>query len=210
MTKNTETLISACHELARIASRDDYLILNEIAGKLKSLRKERESYKGMFVESCLGLGAIANAVGIKAEDDSGSPGQVIDKIESMLNIDWNFTEHPDIKVGEEMKCWAYVEIKDNESDSLLKKVIMLTWINKPTPTCEDINDFDFREKLEEKWAIPSWAVENDYYLWLNMVGWHHVHDHPDYNGWYQPIDEELKVIAWAPIIYPAAPEINNE
>ncbi|OCQ53611.1 hypothetical protein Ppb6_01237 [Photorhabdus australis subsp. thailandensis] len=84
MTKNTESLIFACHELARVASCDDYLILNEIADRLESLRKDRESYKEMFVESCLGLGAIANAVGIKAEDDSGSPSQVIDKIESII------------------------------------------------------------------------------------------------------------------------------
>ncbi|WP_445494635.1 glutamyl-tRNA amidotransferase [Photorhabdus sp. SF281] len=80
MTKNTEVLISACHELARVASCDDYLTLNEIADKLKSLRKERDRYKGMFVESCLGLSAIAYAVGIKEEDDTGSPYQLIAEI----------------------------------------------------------------------------------------------------------------------------------
>ncbi|OCA55175.1 hypothetical protein [Photorhabdus namnaonensis] len=80
MTKNTESLISACHELARTASCDDYLILNEIADKLEFLRKERDSYKEMFFDSCKGLAAIANAAGIKAEDDTGSPNQIIAEI----------------------------------------------------------------------------------------------------------------------------------
>ncbi|ETS31112.1 hypothetical protein BB987_09375 [Photorhabdus temperata] len=80
MTKNTESLISACHELARVASCDDYLILNEIADRLISLQKERENYKQMFAESCMGLASIADAVGIKEEDDTGSPNQVIAEI----------------------------------------------------------------------------------------------------------------------------------
>ncbi|MCC8421957.1 hypothetical protein [Photorhabdus thracensis] len=156
MNKDTESLISACHELARTANCDNYLILNEIADKLKFLRKERDSYKEMFYESCLGLGAIARAAGIKEENDSGSPGQVIDKINSMLNIDWNFTEHPDIEVGKEMKCWAYVEraIQKTEyvglDDETGKACFNITTVkytyyvttliyqNKPTPTGEHI------------------------------------------------------------------------
>ncbi|PQQ22294.1 glutamyl-tRNA amidotransferase [Photorhabdus hindustanensis] len=80
MNKNTESLISACHELARVASCDDYLILNEIADKLEFLRKERDSYKEMFYDSCKGLAAIARAAGIEEENDTGSPGQVIAEI----------------------------------------------------------------------------------------------------------------------------------
>ncbi|MCT8350074.1 glutamyl-tRNA amidotransferase, partial [Photorhabdus temperata] len=81
MTKNTESLISACHELARTASCDDYSTLNEIADKLKFLQKESNDYKEMFFDSCKGLAAIARAAGIKEENDTGSPGQVIEKIE---------------------------------------------------------------------------------------------------------------------------------
>ncbi|MCT8345121.1 hypothetical protein LG003_20315 [Photorhabdus kleinii] len=84
MTKNTESLISACHELARTAKCDDYLILNDIADKLKFLRKERDRYIGMFVDSCAGLAAIADAVGIREEDDTGSPFQVIAQIKSIV------------------------------------------------------------------------------------------------------------------------------
>ncbi|MEK9497112.1 glutamyl-tRNA amidotransferase [Photorhabdus sp. P32] len=80
MNKDTESLISACHELARTAKCDDYLILNDIADKLKSLSKERDKYMGMFIDSCAGLAAIADAVGIREEDDTGSPGQVIAEI----------------------------------------------------------------------------------------------------------------------------------
>ncbi|CAQ85228.1 MULTISPECIES: hypothetical protein [Photorhabdus] len=80
MNKDTESLISACHELAKTAKCDDYLILNEIADRLISLQNGRENYKQMFAESCMGLASIAEAVGIKEEDDTGSPGQVIDKI----------------------------------------------------------------------------------------------------------------------------------
>ncbi|WP_198672715.1 hypothetical protein [Photorhabdus sp. CRCIA-P01] len=83
MTKNTESLISACHELSRVASCDDYLILNDIADKLKFLRKERDRYEEMFIDSCCGLASIADAVGIREEDDTGSPGQVIAQIKSI-------------------------------------------------------------------------------------------------------------------------------
>ncbi|MCW7549236.1 glutamyl-tRNA amidotransferase [Photorhabdus luminescens] len=80
MNNSTESLISACHELARTAKCDDYLILNEIADKLKSLQKESNDYNQMFIDSCAGLADIACAVGIKEECDTGSAKQVILKI----------------------------------------------------------------------------------------------------------------------------------
>ncbi|MCW7548418.1 hypothetical protein OO184_10810 [Photorhabdus sp. APURE] len=43
MTKNTESLISACHELARTAKCDDYLILNDIADKIKYLEEQNKN-----------------------------------------------------------------------------------------------------------------------------------------------------------------------
>ncbi|WP_387693023.1 hypothetical protein [Photorhabdus sp. RM71S] len=43
MTKNTESLISACHELARTAKCDDYLTLNEIADKIKYLEEQNKN-----------------------------------------------------------------------------------------------------------------------------------------------------------------------
>ncbi|WP_289992021.1 glutamyl-tRNA amidotransferase [Photorhabdus laumondii] len=93
MNKNTESLISACHELARVASCDDYLILNEIADKLEFLRKERDSYKEMFYDSCKGLAAIACAAGIKEENDTGSPNQVIAEIRKIkANATQDFTQ----------------------------------------------------------------------------------------------------------------------
>ncbi|WP_181150264.1 hypothetical protein [Photorhabdus hindustanensis] len=223
MTKNTESLISACHELARVASCDDYLILNEIADKLKFLRKERDSYKEMFYESCLGLGAIACAAGIKEENDSGSPGQVIDKINSMLNIDWNFNSHPDIKVGEEMKCWAYVRRTVKQLDfvgqdengqaqyfykapQIHEYVTVLNYLNKPTPDEEHIDTWDY----EEDGDIPEWSVYNDAIAWVHAVGWHEEYSHYEYNSYYEEIDKNIQVLAWAEFIHPAAPEVNNE
>ncbi|OCA53897.1 hypothetical protein [Photorhabdus namnaonensis] len=216
MTKNTESLISACHELARTASCDDYLILNDVADKLESLRKERDSYKEMFYDSCKGLAAIADAAGIKAEDDSGSPGQVIEKIESMLNIDWNFTEHPEIKVGEEVKCWAYIKktfkFGHYEYDELTGKpefvsesikehfhVSTLIYVNKSTPSGENEHECE-----EEK---PDWALEDDEYEWVHVVGWAREYSHPDYSNWVDLLEENEKVLAWAEFIEPDAPEI---
>ncbi len=208
MTKNTESLISACHELARTAKCDDYLILNEIADKLKSLRKERDSYKEMFYDSCKGLAAIANAAGIKEENDSGSPGQVIDKINSMLNIDWNFNSHPDIKVGEEMKCWCYVEKQTNLDIFINQKIendiMILIYQNKPTPDGKNIYSYIDEEK------IPDWACQSEDYCWLHRVGWVQEYYHPEYAYLHSELPENYKVLAWAPFNRLAAPEINNE
>lgn len=226
MTKNTESLISACHELARTAKCDDYLILNEIADKLKLLRKERDSYKEMFYDSCAGLAAIARAAGIKEENDSGSPNQVIDKIESMLNIDWNFTEHPDIKVGEEMKCWAYVkqtirimeyighDEKTGKAEYHYKPVkykyfvSALTYQNKPTPTGESIFSWDMEENDWEE--MPEWACRGEDCDWIHSVGWVEEYCHPEYSYWHEELSGNCEVLAWAEFIYPSAPEINNE
>lgn len=222
MTKNTESLISACHELARTAKCDDYLILNEIADKLKSLRKERDSYKEMFYDSCKGLAAIANAAGIEAEDDTGSPNQVIDKINSMLNINWNFTEHPNIEIGEEVKCWVYIKRTTREFeyglfDKITGKaehiykpvkyhyyVTNLIYENKPTPTSEHIWEWNGEED------IPEWAAQNDEYDWIHSVGWVRECYHPEFSYYYEKLEKHEEVIAWAEFIHPAAPEINNE
>ncbi|MCT8353876.1 hypothetical protein [Photorhabdus kayaii] len=219
MTKNTESLISACQELARVASCNDYLILNEIADKLESLRKECDSYKEMFYDSCKGLAAIANAAGIKAENDSGSLGQVIEKIESMLNIDWNFTGHPKINIGEEKKYWAYIK-KTVKKDYYLYNeetnkrelvcdpikqhfyVTTLIYANKPTPTGK--HEYEWHDDL------PDWAISDDHYDWINIVGWAREYSHPDYSSWVDLLEENEKVIAWAEFIRPTAPEINNE
>ncbi|MGV8004280.1 hypothetical protein QPK14_20005 [Photorhabdus temperata subsp. temperata] len=218
MTKNTESLISACHELARTASCDDYLILNKIVDKLRFLRKERDSYKEMFFDSCKGLAAIARAAGIKEENDTGSPGQVIEKIESMLNIDWNFTEHPAIKVGEEMKCWVYVERTIQRFDycdldengkaqyhyhpvEYKRYVTTLTYQNKPSPTGEHI--------LSRHDDIPEWATQNDVYDWIHSVCWCLEYNHPDHAYYYEELDKNIQVLAWAEFIHPAAPEIKN-
>ncbi|WP_207629265.1 hypothetical protein [Photorhabdus cinerea] len=217
MTKNTESLISACQELARTANCDDYLILNEIADRLEFLRKEHDSYKEMFIESCLGLAAIARAAGIKEENDSGSPGQVIEKINSMLNIDWNFTEHPDIKAGEEIKCWAYVERTIRQFDycdvdengkaqyhyhpvEYKRYVTTLTYQNKPSPTGEHI--------LSRHDDIPEWATQNYEYDWVHSVGWCLEYNHPDYTYYYEELDKNQKVLAWAELKYPLSPELD--
>ncbi|WP_039879274.1 hypothetical protein [Photorhabdus temperata] len=228
MTKHTESLISACQELARTANCDNYLILNEIADKLKFLRKESNDYKEMFFDSCKGLAAIARAAGIKEENDSGSPGQVIDKIESMLNIDWNFTEHPNIEVGKEIKCWAYVErtIRQFDYCDVDEKgksrfhykpvkyehyVTVLIYQNKPTLTGKDIYTWDYKTwDYKDDEEIPDWAVHNDEIDWIHSVGWHEEYNHPDYYSYYEEIDKNMEILAWSEFIYPTAPEINND
>ncbi|WP_207627441.1 hypothetical protein [Photorhabdus tasmaniensis] len=170
---NTESLISACQELARTANCDDYLILNEIADKLKS----------------------------------------------MLNIDWNFTEHPDVKVGEEIKCWAYVEktirrfdycdIDENGKVQYYYKpaelkyfVTVLVYQNKPTPTGENIYSWE-----DSKEDIPDWAAQNEGCDWFHSVEWVKEYYHPEYEYYHGDIEENEKVLAWAEFTYPASPEI---
>lgn len=80
MTKNTESLIFACHELARVASCDDYLTLNEIADKLKSLHKERDRYKQMFFSACKDVSDITDAMSNKEIDDTDSVTKLISEI----------------------------------------------------------------------------------------------------------------------------------
>ncbi|MCC8386158.1 hypothetical protein GPY51_22570 [Photorhabdus laumondii subsp. laumondii] len=190
MNKNTESLISACHELARVASCDDYLILNEIADKLRFLRKERDSYKEMFSDSCKGLAAIANAAGIKAENDSGSPRQVIEKIESMLNVDWHFTNHPNIENGDEKPCWAYVKVTYKKGDYAYNEL-----------SCE-------MEKVVED--------KNNYYIKLLTYRNEWPQKSENTMNWYHLVEGDVslqrneEVIAWIELEIPDKPELNKE
>jgi len=98
---------------------------------------------------------------------------------------------PELQLGGIAQYWVY--FKANHDGSMC--VSQATYINAP-----------FTGEEEEE---PDWAMHSESGHPFNAVGWHDRYDHPDYNAYYKPL-EFGEVIAYMPIVMPAAPAQESE
>ena len=99
---------------------------------------------------------------------------------------------PDIEVGEKVHCFI---AKKRKSDGRVF-VMDAYWVNSPIP--EYLDDYD---------DMPDYVFHNSDGEPVSMYGWCEFGCHPDFDGFYQAIDESYcEITDWQLIEYPEPPE----
>lgn len=88
--------------------------------------------------------------------------------------------------------WIAVQYQRSENEKPKTSVFLAHYMNKP---------LDLDENGE---SIDPNPHEDDDGDPIHSVGWHSQYDHPDYNGYYQPIDfgDQVKLLGWAEYVPP--------
>jgi hypothetical protein len=98
---------------------------------------------------------------------------------------------PDVPIGEEQHC--FLAVRSIKLDKVY--VWDVYYINKPKPD-------------DEEDEYPEWVLYDDNGAVSHFVGWAHMTSHPDYNNYYESVDNEnIEILAWQPVTYPAYPAI---
>ncbi|PSH38362.1 hypothetical protein BA192_07940 [Yersinia pseudotuberculosis] len=132
---------------------------------------------------------IAEALGITG----AVAGDTIAQVQQLVGENtalWNENSVPEVKLGHQMQCWAIVRRTSAFNGKTTVRVAMLRYLN-----------MSFEKGDEVDWALQD--DNGDYY---NAVGWHSYHVHSEYSDYYQEIEQEEKVLAWQPLVYPDLPE----
>jgi hypothetical protein len=99
---------------------------------------------------------------------------------------------PKVEIGDELHCFIS---KKRKSDGEVF-VMDAYWVNKPIP--DDLDDYD---------DMPDYVLHNSDGEPVSMSGWCERGCHPDFDGFYQQIDESYcEIVHWQQIQYPSPPE----
>lgn len=109
------------------------------------------------------------------------------------SVEWNKPELiPSVEKGEMQLFWIAVLSQWNPDQEPKQHVFLAHYVNKPLELDED---------GESILPDPFEDCDGDY---VSAVGWHDEHNHPDFNGYYEPItfNEQYKLLGWAEYLPP--------
>jgi len=104
---------------------------------------------------------------------------------------------PEVPKGENHLFWIAVQSQWSAGEQPRTLVYLANYINKPLELDDD------GEPLDDDCHVNT---DGDP---ISAIGWHNQYDHPDFSGYYEPIqfNEQLKLLGWAEYL---PPEWNGE
>jgi hypothetical protein len=109
------------------------------------------------------------------------------------HVDWNKPEViPEVKKYGNKLFWVAVQSQFSGAELPKVSVYLANYINSPLDLDENGEPINPDHHVDDS-GEP-----------IGSVGWHNQYDHPEYNGFYQPIcfGDQIKLLGWAEYIPP--------
>lgn len=99
---------------------------------------------------------------------------------------------PDVPKYDMALFWIAVESTNNSEERPVTVVFAANYVNSPLDLDENGEPINGNHHVDDD-GEP-----------IGSVGWHNEYDHPDFNGYFQPIcfNERYKLLGWAEYVTP--------